>query len=35
MEMLERKLSVLGQQRQLLQQELTDNSELGRQVGNS
>ena len=33
MELLERKLSVLRQQKQLLQQEITDNKQLGVQVG--
>jgi len=32
MELLERKLSVLRQQKQLLQQEMTDNKQLGLQV---
>ena len=33
MDLLERKMSVLRQQKQLLQQEITDNKELGLQVG--
>jgi len=32
MELLERKLSVLRQQKQLLQEEMTDNKQLGLQV---
>ena len=32
MDLLERKLSVLRQQKQLLQQEITDNNELGLKV---
>ena len=33
MDLLERKLMVLRQQKQLLQQEITDNKELGIKVG--